>query len=68
MEKELKEIMEEIVNRKGLLSSAARMYLNDEENARQFVLEIKEQVPLIKTHKMWDEELIKHIEVFCDGI
>jgi hypothetical protein len=66
MDKELTEIMAAIIKTGGSFCAMAKMYLNDERQAKEFVLEFKDQIRSAYLKNLWGEELIKKIAEYCD--
>jgi benzoyl-CoA reductase/2-hydroxyglutaryl-CoA dehydratase subunit BcrC/BadD/HgdB len=66
MEKKVKVIMNGLIRKKGLIGMTAKMYVNDEEKARLFIKECRQQTHNESARRYWGEELTKKIEQFCD--
>jgi len=65
MDIQVSRIMAEIVNKKGLIGTIAKLYLHDEQKARQFIRECGHQMHNPGARKHWGEELSREIELFC---
>jgi hypothetical protein len=65
MEKQIKKIMNGLINKKGIMGAAAKLYVNDEKKARQFIKECGEQTHNERAKLYWGEKLVNQINQFC---
>jgi len=65
MEQQVKKIMEKIISKKGLMGRVAEMYINDEDKAKNFIKECREQTHNEMAQKHWGKKLVREIEQFC---
>jgi hypothetical protein len=65
MEKEVKEILNNLIGKKGLMGEVAKKLINDEKKAKQFIWECREQTHNERAKLYWGEALIKQIEQYC---
>jgi hypothetical protein len=65
MEQQVKKIMEKIISKQGLMGQVAKKYINNEEKARNFIRECREQTHNESTKKYWGDKLVREIEEFC---
>lgn len=59
------EILNRIIHKGGIMGACAKMYINDEEKASQFVTECLKQCHNETAKKLWGVELISEIERYC---
>lgn len=65
MEQQVKKIMEKIISKKGLMGHVAKLYINDEDKAKRFIKECREQTHNANAQKQWGKKLVREIEQFC---
>jgi len=63
-----KNILNRIINRGGLMGAAAKLYINDEEKASQFIMECFEQCHNNSAKKIWGEELVSDIIKYANAL
>ncbi len=59
------DILSRIINKGGIMSAVAKMYINDEEKANQFIRECSEQCHNQSAKDFWGEELVTDIIKYC---
>lgn len=66
MEKELKEIIEDVIQNEKAFHPFARMYSNDPDKAQEFVRMVYEQSHVQYLRENYGEGLMKKIEKYCE--
>lgn len=51
-------ILNDIISKGGLMAGCAKLYLNNELVAHQFIIECSEQCHLLLAKEYWGEELV----------
>jgi hypothetical protein len=51
-------ILNDIISKGGLMASCAKLYLNDEVMAHQFIIECSEQCDQVLAKEYWGNELV----------
>lgn len=54
-------IINAIINKGGLMGYAAKMYINDEKNAHQFIIDCSDQCHNPNAKDFWGEYLVSEI-------
>lgn len=65
MMKNHREILETVIAKGGLLGVCAEHYINDENNAIQYIIELSEQCHVDSLQRSWGSNLITDIVVFA---
>ena len=65
MEPEIKEILDEIISKYRVFSAHAKMYKNDDAQAKEFIKMIYEQSHVKYLRENFGEDLMKKIELYC---
>jgi len=65
MDAQVTKIMTGLVSTKGMVGTIAKLYLHDEQKARQFIKECGLQTHNASARRNWGERLTKEIELFC---
>jgi len=64
MMKNYREILEAVIARGGLHGICAKRYLNNEEQAIQYIIELSEQCHIDSIQRLWGSKLITDIIAF----
>ena len=59
-----REILENVIAKGGLLGICAKHYINDDEQATQYIIELSEQCHVDSVQKLWGSTLITDIIIF----
>jgi len=63
-----KRILQRIIDKGGLMGSAAKMYIGDEEKTMQFITECAGQCHNKLAHDIWGEELVFEILKYSNAL
>ena len=64
---EARDILKRIIDKGGLYGAAAKLYIKDEQKAKQFIKECAGQCHNLSVIKFWGEELVSDIITYSEN-